>query len=169
MVTKFFLVIKNKKNNFFKWFLENDEENCIENEEDSSDEWYIEQNINPLDELNINNKFNYGFALTKSNIFSKLSVRFFKTLYFKLFNCFVFLIQSEYLLIFDLQNPDEISYPERTRLRIENENEKFDEDHYLADIYDNDLIEESFLKYSPFWCSTDKNEISEKSINNFHW
>ena len=31
------------------------------------------------------------------------------------------------------------------------ENEKFNEDHYLADIYDNDLLEEVILKYEPFF------------------
>ena len=47
----------------------------VEVEEDSGDEWFIEQNISEsIDNINMNNKFKYGFALTKSNVFSKLSV-----------------------------------------------------------------------------------------------
>ncbi len=44
-------------------------------EEDSSDEYFIDQNINLNEEkINLNN-FKYGFALTyESNVFSKLSV-----------------------------------------------------------------------------------------------
>jgi protein SHQ1 len=34
-------------------------------------------------------------------------------------------------------------------LRIENENEKFEDDHYLADLFDNNYIESVLLKYKP--------------------
>ena len=73
---------------------------------------------------------------------------------------FKLIFQSDYSLIIDLQEPDNVSYSERKKQRIENE--KFNEDHYLADIYDNDLLEEVILKYEPFWNSIDK--IPEKSI-----
>ena len=75
------------------------------------------------------------------------------------------MFKSEYSLIVDLENPDETSYAERRKLRIQNEEEKFDEDHYLADIYDNELIKETVLKYEPFWYSDDKQFLAEKRIN----
>jgi protein SHQ1 len=57
--------------------------------------------------------------------------------------------QSEYSLVIDLPEPDATCVEERKRLRIENEDEKFDDDHYLADLFDNDLIEESILAFTP--------------------
>lgn len=34
-------------------------------------------------------------------------------------------------------------------MRIENEEEKFEDDHYLADLYDNEYIDEVLLEYKP--------------------
>jgi hypothetical protein len=46
-----------------------------EEEEDDGSEWFIEQKINIENESNLNiNPCKYGFAQTKSNVFSKLSV-----------------------------------------------------------------------------------------------
>lgn len=43
--------------------------------EDDGSEWFIEQKVNIESELNLNlNPCKYGFAQTKSNVFSKLSV-----------------------------------------------------------------------------------------------
>ena len=57
-----------------------------------------------------------------------------------------------------MPNPDETSYTERSQQRIEDEKEKFDEDHYIADIYENDIIQDLILHYQPYWYSTDNTE-----------
>ena len=61
--------------------------------------------------------------------------------------------QDEYLTVIDLPSPDDYESSraeKRSELRIENENAKFDEDHYLADFFDDtELIKDTLLKYQP--------------------
>lgn len=114
---------------------EEEDVNYQETAEDEGDIWYVEQNKNTQDteetetiKINSIDSIKYGFAQTKSNIFSKLS--------------------SEYLLIIDLPDPDSTSQEQRTQLRYEQEMEKFDDDHYLADTFDNkEMIDDIILKY----------------------
>ena len=54
-------------------------------------------------------------------------------------------------MIIDLPEPDSTPISERKLLRIEQEKEKFDDEHYLADLYDCEMIEESLLAYQPWW------------------
>lgn len=107
-----------------------------QNGSDSDDEeeevqWYIHQNVNK-DEDGIevlNSSLKYGFANTKSNIFSKLN--------------------NEYEMIIDLPDPDN-NTQNRSQLRITDEHSKFNDDHYLADYFDNsEMIDSLILEYEP--------------------
>lgn len=123
-----------------------------ENEEENDDEiqWYIDQKINNEDDSDIkltSTHCQYGFAQTKSNVFSKLN--------------------NEYELIIDLPDPDN-NTENRTQLREDDENSRFDDDHYLADYFDDsEMIESAILKYKPFYYNTedlDSMDYTEKEI-----
>ena len=76
--------------------------------------------------------------------------------------------QDEYLTVIDLPSPDDYESSraeKRSELRIENENAKFDEDHYLADFFDDtELIKDTLLKYQPDFYSigsgSDEDDVS---------
>ncbi|CAF0856442.1 unnamed protein product [Brachionus calyciflorus] len=114
---------------------EDGEEDDEDEEEEDGDLWYLEQNISQNDDFKISD-IKYGFAQTKSSIFQKLG--------------------GEYLMIIDNLDPDSLTLEKRNELRIENENEKFDPDHYLADYYDDsEMIESSILMFQPDWFETE--------------
>lgn len=117
-----------------------------ETEDEDEDEWFIDQKVNDDEEINIT-AIKYGFAQTKFNIFAKLS--------------------SEYGLIIDLPDPDTTPIKERTQLRILNENEKFNSDHYLADFFDDtEMIENVILKYiTDELYQNDDSDYTEKEID----
>nr|CAB3266062.1 protein SHQ1 homolog [Phallusia mammillata] len=74
--------------------------------------------------------FGYGFANQKCEILSNM--------------------QEELPDIVCLKNPDVTSYEDRKLQREAAEEEKFDSDHYLADLYDTAEIDD-ILKYKPWW------------------
>lgn len=49
-------------------------------------------------------------------------------------------IGTEFPQVFELKVPENVAISERNNLRIEYENDKFSADHYLADLYDDELI-----------------------------
>lgn len=124
-------------------------EEQVNNEDDDDDDeiqWYIEQKVNEDEDTDIkliDSLPKYGFAQTKSNVFSRLN--------------------NEYCLAVDLEDPDH-NKDNRTELRIENENSKFDDDHYLADFFDNDdMIESLILKYEPEYSQI--NDYTEDEVD----
>lgn len=84
-----------------------------------------------------NDKYTYGFA-------NKITTEFRD-------------IGSEFPQIFELRVPENVEVDERNVLRIEYENEKFSSDHYLADFFDDELIE-PYLSAKMFWDSPDFNK-----------
>lgn len=58
-------------------------------------------------------------------------------------------IKSEYGLVVDIPDPDNMDVSERRLSRIANEDAKFEDDHYLADLYENDYIDDVLLKFKP--------------------
>lgn len=69
-----------------------------------------------------------------------------------------------------VNNPEKLSRIERKMLREAHEDDKFDPHHYLADLFENDSIEE-FVKLVPPWCKqpyTEEFLESEKfALKNF--
>lgn len=98
-------------------------------------------------------KYNYGFA-------NKISTEFND-------------IGNEFPQIFELRVPDRLAVEERHSLRIDYENHKFSSDHYLADLYDDELIT-PYLMAQPFWENEDieftEDEVSIlKELPNKHY
>lgn len=66
-------------------------------------------------------------------------------------------------MIIDNPDPDILSIEKRRELRLENENEKFDQDHYLADYFDDsEMINDSILKFDLVW---NEDEFSQEEID----
>lgn len=95
-----------------------------EEQEDEDYDWHIEQTPFTDEQLCVDGP-KYGFANQKSGLFSRL--------------------QDEVVEIVDLKNPDQYHMKDRRELRLSAEEDKFDEDHYLADLYEDDAIQELLL------------------------
>ncbi len=62
-----------------------------------------------------------------------------------------------------MPDPDSTPVEERAKLRVESENEKFDDEHYLADYFDNsEMIEDYILKYEP---EIDDSDYTDKELD----
>lgn len=93
-----------------------------------------------------NHNFAYGFGNKMSDSFRALG--------------------EEFPNIFELKTPEEISFEDRKKLMEEYENTKFSSDHYLADLYDDELIE-PIIAYKPPWDlikSSEKLKFSDEEI-----
>ncbi|XP_073448131.1 protein SHQ1 homolog [Aquarana catesbeiana] len=112
----------------------------IPEDDDEDFDWQIEQTPyeeSPPDELNP--QFSYGFGNLRVGVFRRL--------------------QEELNDVIDLRNPDVTPAAERTRRRLEAEKAKFDPDHYLADLFEDDAIKQ-LLKYKTWW-----EEIQHRTAN----
>ncbi|XP_049880722.1 protein SHQ1 homolog [Pectinophora gossypiella] len=69
-------------------------------------------------------------------------------------------IGSEFPQIFELRVPEQVALDERHVLRIQHEDDKFSSDHYLADLYDDELLA-PYLTAVPFWEASDFNKNAE--------
>ncbi|KAJ2950299.1 hypothetical protein O0L34_g11665 [Tuta absoluta] len=95
---------------------------------------------NDKNEDDKSNKYTFGFA-------NKISTEFQD-------------IGSEFPQIFELKVPENVALEERHVLRIEHEDEKFSSDHYLADLYEDELID-PYLQAKPHWERSDFNKDAE--------
>lgn len=120
---------------------------CANPESDSDSEseieWFVDQQIQETP-LQTDSGSKYGFANKKCNVFSKLG--------------------DEYSLVIDLPEPDMTAESQRGILRVQDEKVKFNEDHYLADFYDDsEMIETCLLKYKP--CYEDDGGYTEAEVD----
>ncbi|CAK1594489.1 unnamed protein product [Parnassius mnemosyne] len=93
---------------------------------------------NESDDDNV--KYNYGFA-------SKISAEFSD-------------IGSEFPQVFELRMPERVAVHERNILRVQHENDKFSSDHYLADLFDDELLE-PYITGTVYWNRPDFNNDIE--------
>lgn len=84
----------------------------------------------------------YGFANRRSGVFKRL--------------------RDEICGVVDIDEADNISLPERKRARMMAEKEKFDDSHYLADLYQDDAIQ-PLLQFKPSWVQNYK-KMREKMV-----
>ncbi|KAK6176745.1 hypothetical protein SNE40_014986 [Patella caerulea] len=111
--------------------------------DDNEIDWYIEQK--PYEEPNIiNTSYKYGFAGQKSGIFSRLA--------------------NELKHLVDVNDPDNLSPVDRLKQRQDVEDNKFDDDHYLADLYQDDVMK-TILAYQPDW---NRSESSNDNVKVDH-
>ncbi|XP_075690160.1 protein SHQ1 homolog isoform X2 [Rhinoderma darwinii] len=102
-----------------------------EDEEEEEFDWQIDQT--PFEEPSsdaLKSQCSYGFGNLRVGVFGRL--------------------QEELNDIIDLRDPDVTPAPDRTQRRLEVEKTKFDPDHYLADLFEDDNIQH-LLKYKPWW------------------
>ncbi|EFA75398.1 hypothetical protein PPL_11477 [Heterostelium album PN500] len=124
---------------------EDDELNYVQ--DDGGEEWEFEQKLSETPSLDeIRNKPHYGF--------NNKYVGFFVDL------------QSEITEIIDIPNIDEITKEERTTVRTELENLKFDPDRYMENYYFKENVEE-LLHYKAFWeDAIEKKKQIKESLKN---
>lgn len=100
-------------------------------DDDEEFDWEIEQS--PYEEVSegaLNAQCHYGFGDLRSGVFQRL--------------------QDELNDIVDVKDPDHTSAAERRQQRLAAELTKFDSDHYLADFFEDEAVEQ-LLKYNPWW------------------
>lgn len=105
-------------------------------------DWCVEQ-VPYVEPSSAGEAVKYGFASQKSGVFQRL--------------------QEDMVCIVDCPDPDRLTVSERRKLRLQAEWEKFDEDHYISDLYEDDMMQ-TFLDYCPCWCeelSAGKSKESE--------
>ncbi|KAL1765895.1 SHQ1-like [Sigmodon hispidus] len=100
-------------------------------DEDEEFDWEIEQT--PYEEVSesaLRSQCHYGFGNLRAGVFQWLP--------------------DELSEIIDIKDPDFTSVIERRQKRLAAELAKFDADHYLADFFEDDAVEQ-ILKYSSWW------------------
>nr|XP_056702722.1 protein SHQ1 homolog [Euleptes europaea] len=105
--------------------------NAGNGEEEEEFDWEIEQI--PYEESRedcLCSSCGYGFGNQKSGVFRRL--------------------QEELSEVIDIKNPDATPTDERRKQRLVAEGAKFDPDHYLADVFEDEAIHH-LLKYKPWW------------------
>ncbi|XP_072328339.1 protein SHQ1 homolog isoform X2 [Scyliorhinus torazame] len=120
----------------------------IAEEEEEEFDWEIEQS--PFVHLEgnvINSSCFYGFANLRSGVFERL--------------------QHELSDVIDLKEPDRTTIVERRQKRLTAEETKFDSDHYLADLFEDDAIQH-LLMYEPWWANTLETKEVKKTQNEQH-
>ncbi|MEE6502476.1 hypothetical protein FKM82_004531 [Ascaphus truei] len=105
--------------------------NEFADEEEEEFDWQIEQT--PFEQSAadaLNSHCSYGFGNLRAGVFTRL--------------------QDELNDVIDLRDPDVTPASERTQRRLAVESAKFDPDHYLADVFEDNAIQ-LLLKYQPWW------------------
>ncbi|ELW48660.1 Protein SHQ1 like protein [Tupaia chinensis] len=103
----------------------------VPDDDDEEFDWEIEQT--PYAEVSgssLNPQCHYGFGNLRSGVFQRL--------------------QDELSDVIDIKDPDFTPAAERRQKRLAAELAKFDSDHYLADYFEDEAIEQ-VLKYNPWW------------------
>ncbi|GFR70690.1 protein SHQ1 [Elysia marginata] len=123
---------------------EEDDDEGNKTELDFEFDWFVEQTVQQPDcELKLEGP-KYGFARKKSNALNDVT--------------------SVLTSMIDLKNPDSVPEEERRRLRLQQESEAFNCEHYLADYFEDEAIQESVLLDFEDIVSKDV-KFSEKELN----
>ncbi|XP_071982975.1 protein SHQ1 homolog [Engystomops pustulosus] len=102
-----------------------------EDDDEEEFDWQIEQT--PYEEPSrdaLCSQCGYGFGNLRVGVFGRL--------------------QEELNDVIDLRDPDVTPASERTQRRLAAEKAKFDPDHYLADLFEDETIQH-LMKYKPWW------------------
>lgn len=121
----------------------NEEQQEGEAGEEEDYDWHVDQ-VPFTEEKVLLGEQCYGFANQKSGVFTRL--------------------QDEVVEIVDLKDPDHCSMSDRREKRMAAENNKFDEDHYIADLYDDSVIQD-LISYCPDYIGSLSDEDKELMRN----
>lgn len=117
-------------------------------EEDEEFDWTIEQTIPDTDNIRLS-QHPYGFANSLTNIIMNND--------------------SEINELFDIKNPGEKTFAQRRIERLRQESNDFNEEHYLANLYEDESIIDSIIELSAPWNewhpSTILNDQDRERIN----
>uniref|UniRef100_A0A8C0WB58 Protein SHQ1 homolog n=1 Tax=Castor canadensis TaxID=51338 RepID=A0A8C0WB58_CASCN len=106
----------------------------VAEDDDEEFDWEIEQTpYEEVSESSLHPQCHYGFGNLRSGVVQRL--------------------QDELSEVLDVKDPDFTPAAERRQKRLAAELAKFDADHYLADFFDDEAIEQ-VLKYDPWWNDT---------------
>ncbi|XP_066554143.1 protein SHQ1 homolog [Amia ocellicauda] len=107
---------------------------CMEDPEDEDLDWQIDQEVYvESTEEELGNLYKYGFGNQRAGVFTRL--------------------QDELSDVIDVRSPDSTSAAGRREGRLAAESAKFDPDHYLADLFEDDVIQ-TVMTYKPWWIET---------------
>ncbi|CAL8337103.1 unnamed protein product [Merluccius merluccius] len=102
-----------------------------EGEDEEEFDWQVEQEVyTESSEAELASLQKYGFGNQRAGVFARL--------------------QEELGDVIDVRNPDATTAAERRRARREAEALDFSSDHYLSDLFEDDVVQ-GLLKYSPWW------------------
>ncbi|XP_065605960.1 protein SHQ1 homolog [Cyrtonyx montezumae] len=114
----------------------------LEEEEEEEFDWEIEQTLyKEVAESPLPLQCCYGFGNLRSGVFQRL--------------------QDELGDVIDVKDPDQTPTDERKMKRLEAEAAKFDPDHYLADFFEDEAIQQ-VLKYKPWWVDAHKKMMASQ-------
>ncbi|XP_052030397.1 protein SHQ1 homolog isoform X2 [Apodemus sylvaticus] len=100
-------------------------------DEDEEFDWEIEQTpYEEVSESTLQSQCHYGFGNLRAGVVQRL--------------------QDELSEVIDIKDPDFTPVTERRQRRLAAELAKFDPDHYLADFFEDEAVEQ-ILKYNPWW------------------
>ncbi|GAB1291114.1 Protein SHQ1 homolog [Apodemus speciosus] len=100
-------------------------------DEDEEFDWEIEQTpYEEVSESTLRSQCHYGFGNLRAGVVQRL--------------------QDELSEVIDIKDPDFTPVTERRQRRLAAELAKFDPDHYLADFFEDEAVEQ-ILKYNPWW------------------
>ncbi|KAK3581255.1 hypothetical protein CHS0354_032981 [Potamilus streckersoni] len=105
------------------------DDEVVQTELEETFDWFIEQ-IPYVEEETPLGAPKYGFAMQRSGVFNRL--------------------QAELSGVIDVKNPDTTPAGVWRKQRKQEEQEKFDQEHYLADLYEDEAIQ-NLLSYKPPW------------------
>ncbi|XP_053891906.1 protein SHQ1 homolog isoform X2 [Malaclemys terrapin pileata] len=116
-----------------------------EEEEEEEFDWEIEQTLyHETAESTLHLQCCYGFGNLKSGVFQRL--------------------QDELSDVIDVKDPDLTPADGRRQKRLETEAAKFDPDHYLADFFE-DVVIQHVLKYKPWWVDAYAKKMASQGRN----
>ncbi|XP_060058842.1 protein SHQ1 homolog isoform X2 [Erinaceus europaeus] len=114
-------------------------------DEDEEFDWEIEQSpYTEESESALDPQCCYGFGNLRSGVFQRL--------------------QDELSDVIDIKDPDLTPAAERRQKRLAAELTKFDSDHYLADFFEDEAVEQ-VLKYNPWWTEVYSKRVTSLGEN----
>ncbi|KAL3851863.1 hypothetical protein ACJMK2_015564 [Sinanodonta woodiana] len=116
------------------------DDEVVQAELEETFDWFIEQIPYVEEEIPLGAP-KYGFALQRSGVFNRL--------------------QSELSGVIDVKDPDTTPAAAWRKQRLQDEQDKFDQEYYLADLYEDEVIQ-NLLSYKAPW--SDELQQVQKSI-----
>ncbi|XP_036387654.1 protein SHQ1 homolog [Megalops cyprinoides] len=109
-------------------------------DEDENFDWQVDQQVyTEISEEELGGLQKYGFGNLRSGVFTRL--------------------QDELSDVIDVKTPDNATAMERRQGRLTAESAKFDPDHYLADLFEDDEVQ-NLLKFCPWWTKLSQDEAA---------